>query len=137
MVAPVFRNEVVQPRTVEAFEGMMKDLLKEAKNYKSPFVATKKPVVHNPAKNPFAPLYRPDREILYTVDKYHPFEPPKSLYKERPKEKVFAAAGGSVPPPGDGNGSSNINKNIEKVLVDNKNNILSDNYAEYKNKYKK
>ncbi len=125
-----------QPKTVEAFEGMMKNLVAEAKSYKSPFVADKKKiVVHDPKRNPFAPLYRPDREVLYTMDKYHQAEPPRSLYKEQPpKEKVFAVAGGTVPP---GDEPSNFNKNLPKVLADNKNSITYNNKADLKNIYKK
>ncbi len=139
MVAGIYGSvskEVSQPKTVEAFEGMMKNLLKEAKNYKSPFVAQQKEVIiHNPAKNPFAPLYRPDREVLYTMDKFHQAEPPRNFYKqEPPKEKIFAAAGGTVPPD---DKPSNFNKNLPKVLADNKNNIMYDNKADLKNIYKK
>ena len=95
MVSPVFseaKTVALQPKTVEAFEGMMRDLVKEARNYKSPFAAKQKEIIiHNPAKNPFAPLYRPDREVLYTMDKYHQFEPPKglsSVKEEQPKKKA-------------------------------------------------
>jgi hypothetical protein len=85
MVAPVFRTATTSPspRNVAEFENMMKKLVKESKGYKSPFVAApdKEIIIHDPKKNPFAPLYRPDKEVLYKLDKYHKFEPPKDLRK--------------------------------------------------------
>lgn len=128
MVSPVFNEAKVvalQPKTVEAFEGMMRDLVIKSRNYKSPFAAKQKEIIiHNPAKNPFAPLYRPDREVLYTMDKYHQFEPPKGLssVKEEQPKKIFAAAGGTIPP----DPSKNIyNNNFKESLTDFKNNLVT------------
>ena len=48
MVSPVFNEAkatIIQPKTVEAFEGMMRDLVIKSRNYKSPFAAKQKEVI--------------------------------------------------------------------------------------------
>lgn len=127
MVAPVYTSGmriVAQPRTVEGFETMMKGLAKEAKTYKSPFVpkskvenpvikAKKEIVVYDPSKNPFAPLYKPDSQVLYKLDAYHQFEPPKYAgEKQKPKQLRYAVASNTVPPE---DKPSNFNKIREKI----------------------
>ena len=109
------------PRTVEEFEEMMKESVKAAKGYKSPFVKktpsdSKKVIVHDPAKNPFAPLYRPDREVLVTKDRYHITEPARVLGKkeEEPRVLLVAAGAGGVPPSNNGGDKSLFIKDLTK-----------------------
>ena len=79
MYQTVGQKVTKNPRTVEEFETMMKETLKEARGYVSPFVKKsaedKKVITYDPKKNPFAPLYRPDREIIVKKDKYHQIDP--------------------------------------------------------------
>ncbi|MCR5266411.1 MAG: hypothetical protein K6E29_07445 [Cyanobacteria bacterium RUI128] len=123
MVVGIYRtaNETVtrNPRTVEEFEEMMKESVRIGKTYVSPFVK-KKPVDNNivtydPNLSPFAPLYRPGREVLISKDKLHPLNPPRYLgEKEQPKQLLVAAGAGGVPPEG-GSGNDPFKNDMSKL----------------------
>ena len=87
----------------------MEEVAKASKtHYRQPQDTAKKVIVHNPEKNPLAPLYRPDREVLFKQDRFH-FAPPQNIGGERPvKELKFAAGADGVPPE---NNPSNFNVN--------------------------
>lgn len=124
MVVGLYRSVeqgvVRNPKTVEEIETMVKQSLKEVKNYKNPFqnkqINEKRIVIHDPAKNPFAPLYRPDKEVLFTKDKYHIIEPPRYIApkKEEPKVLLVAAGAGGIPPSGNGGDKSPFIKDLTK-----------------------
>ena len=130
------------PKTVEEFEAMMKESVKIGKTYVSPFVKKtpenkKEVIIHDPQKNPFAPLYRPDKEVIYTKDKYHIIDPPRVLgnKKEEPKKLLVAVGAGSVPPSGGGGTPPEkdpkiFNINLEKI-ADMKNSFVKENLNNY------
>lgn len=122
MYRTIEQKVVSNPRTVEEFEAMMKESVKQSKNYVSPFVK-KKPsdakevIIHDPKKNPFAPLYRPDKEVIFYIkDKYHIAEPPRYLgaKEEKPKVLLVAAGAGGVPPSNNGGDKSSFIKDLTK-----------------------
>lgn len=100
-------------KTIPEFENIMKKVAQASKTYyRQPQATAKKVVVHNPEKNPFAPLYRPDREVLFRQDGYH-YAPPQVIGVEKPvKQYRYASDGATIPPSNDG--PSNFNKNIKK-----------------------
>lgn len=112
MYAAMGQDVFGKARTIPEFEEIMKKVVKASKMYKQPQNTAKKVVVHNPEKNPFAPLYRPDREVLFRQDSYH-YAPPQIIGGEKPvKQLRFASGGATLPPPNDG--PSNFNKNVKK-----------------------
>lgn len=125
------QRATLSPQRVKEFENMMKNLVKEGREWEQARVAKqgKKAIPYKPAENPFAPLYKPDQEVLVRVDKYHI---PAVRYipesaKEEQKPLLVAVAGGSVPPPnppGDGK-----NPDFYKDLSKLKKMVASDNLA--------
>ena len=99
-------------KTVPEFEELMKKVAKASKTYRQPQDSAKKVITHNPEKNPFAPLYRPDREVLFIQDHYH-YAPPQAVEGKQIVQKYsFATDGATIPPANDG--PSNFNKNVKK-----------------------
>ena len=114
----VGQRTTLSPQRVEEFENMMKNFVKQGREWEQAKAAKqgKKAIIYKPAENPFAPLYKPDQEVLVKVDKYH-IPPARYIpepVKEEPKQLLVAAAGGSVPPPGDGK-NPDIYKDLSKL----------------------
>lgn len=122
------QNVFGTPKTIEEFENVMKKVVNASKEYKRP-QETKKIIVHDPAKNPFAPLYRPDREVIFVKDKYHA-TPMLDLRKEVKPEKPlrFAVGAGGIPPEKDPSMYNNID--FEKY-----NNIKNNKIMDTKDSY--